>query len=92
MSPQKEEHHHPILYSEAEVDYDMAPMAVQFSPVADSIDRFDSEIVGGNEPAPPIRTNFPESFLWENLDGYDDIDHLFYVFSFWFRGCFLSVV
>lgn len=51
----------------------MAPEAVQFSPVADSIDRFDSDSAGASESEiPTIRKDFPESFLWEDLEGYDD--------------------
>jgi hypothetical protein len=60
-------------------DGDMVPMAVEFSPVADSIDRFDG---GSAEEMPTIRKDFPESFLWEDIEGYDDIAHRYYVFSY----------
>jgi hypothetical protein len=61
-----------------------------FLPVADSIDRFDSARETITEPT--IRKNFPESFIWEDLEGYDENHHQNYVFFFWLCGCFLSVV
>lgn len=52
------------------LEYDMVPMEVQFSSVADSIDRFDDGASASEETvAPTIRKDFPESWIWETLDG-----------------------
>lgn len=59
-------------------------MEVQLSPAADSIDRFDSAVE--SQAAPTIRKDFPESFLWEDLEGYDEDHDPIFVFSslvFW---------
>lgn len=40
-------------------------------PVADSIDRFDSGALAGEIAAPAIRKDFPESWIWDSIDGYE---------------------
>jgi len=65
------------VYYESEV-YDAAIAADVFE--SGSIDRVDSAIDGGEVS---IRKNFPESWIWETLDGYDDL-HLFILSLSWF--------
>lgn len=82
-----------VYYSEAvayeEADEEAKPLMVQFAPAADSIDRIEGAAAGGETATPvAIRKDFPETWIFDSIDGYDHTFSHYLVFVFLSLRCY----